>query len=458
MSRWSGIHGPDLPVDAFKPEGRRMRLHGGGGGNTTSNTVATPWTGQQPYLGNVFQGAQNTYDQYAANPSASVAGFTPLQDQAIGITQNVANGTNFGFSPALNNATANYATNLENGAYLHANPADAQLGALGSNGSGSAQLSALGNNGTGTASLSDFAAGGMLNNPYQMGAVSAANDAITRAYQTATAPQTASAFEGAGRFGSGAYNQAVNQNQQGLATQLGNTDASLLANLYQQNMGNMLSAAGTQAGQQLSAAGTQAQQQLGALGGLGQNYSTAAQQQLAGSLNAPNLVNSINGAATNLYNMGGNQQALQQSQINAPWQLLNNYSNLIQGQYGGNTSTTTPYYQNQLAGGLGGAASGAAIGSMFGPWGTAIGAGVGGLAGLFSDRRLKTDIKTTGKRLPNGLPLYRYRYIWEEPSVEHIGVMVDEAREIAPHVVYRDISGFDKVNYAALGGEHVFFH
>jgi hypothetical protein len=456
--------------------------NGGGGGNTTSNTVATPWTGQQPYLSNVFQGAQNTYDQYAANPASSVAGFTPMQGQAMGITQNVANGTNFGYAPTLNNAAGGYTTNLLGGAYLNANPANGQLNWLGGNntgataltrlsdnGSGTAALSGMSNNGTGTASLSNFAAGGMLNNPYESGAVNAANDAITRAYQTATAPQTASAFEGSGRFGSGAYNQAVSQNQQDLATQLGNTDAGLLANLYQQNMGNMLSAAGTQAGQQLSAAGTQAGQQLsaagtqagqqlGALGTLGQNYNTAAQQQLAGSLNAPNLVNSINGAATNLYNMGGNQQALEQSQINAPWQLLNNYSNLIQGQYGGNTSTTTPYYQNQLAGGLGGAASGAAMGSMFGPWGTAIGAVGGGLLGAFSDRRLKADICATGKRLPNGLPLYRFRYVWEEPDVEHIGVMVDEARKVAPHAVFRDISGFDKVNYAALGGEHVFFH
>ena len=36
-------------------------------------------------------------------------------------------------------------------------------------------------------------------------------------------------------------------------------------------------------------------------------------------------------------------------------------------------------------GGLGGAASGAAAGSTFGPWGTAIGAGIGGAAGLFND-------------------------------------------------------------------------
>jgi hypothetical protein len=172
-------------------------------------------------------------------------------------------------------------------------------------------------------------------------------------------------------------------------------------------------------------------------------------------MNAPNIVNSVNGAATNLYNMGGNQQSLQQSQINAPWQLLNNYSNLIQGQYGGNTSTTTPYYQNQLAGGMGGAMGGASMGSMFGPWGAGIGAVGGGLLGAFSDRRLKLDIEPTGKRLENGLPLYRYRYLWDAPHVRHIGVMADDVRRVAPHAVSRGVSGFDKVDYAAIGGVHV---
>lgn len=381
--------------------------NGGGGGQTTTTTKADPWSGQQPYLQNVFSGAQNAYNQYASNPSASVAGFTPMQQQAMNTTQNVANGTNFGFAPSLNNATANYTTNLENGAYLNSNP--------------------------GNSAFSNFANGSMMNNPYQTGALNAANDAITRSYQTATAPQTASAFEAAGRYGSGAYGNAVSQNQQDLATQLGNTDASMMSNLYQQNMGNMLSGAQ----------------------GLSQNYNTAAQQQLAGSTNAPNVVNSINAAATNLYNMGGNQQALQQSQINAPWQLLNNYSNLIQGQYGGTSTATQPYYQNQGAGALGGAASGAAMGSMFGPWGTGIGAVAGGLMGAFSDRRLKADIVATGDILPIGLPLYRFRYVWEEPGTEHVGVMADEAREVAPHAVYRDLSGFDKVDYAAIGGDHV---
>lgn len=299
--------------------------NGGGGGNTTSNTVATPWTGQQPYLTNVFSGATNTYNQYKNDPASSVAGFTPMQQQAMQATQNVANGTNFGAASGVNNAAGNYVSNVLNG-NTSANPA--------------------------SSAFANFANGSMMNSPYQSAALDAANNAITRAYQTATAPQTASNFAASGRYGSGAYGQAVSQNQQDLATQLGNTDASLVNSMYQQNMGNML-------------AGAQ---------GLSQ------QQNMALS-SAPNTVNSINGAATNLYNMGGNQQALQQAQINAPWQLLNNYSNLIQGQYGSNTSTTTPYYTNQLAGGMGGALGGAALASSMG-YNPAYGAASGALMGL----------------------------------------------------------------------------
>lgn len=64
------------------------------------------------------------------------------------------------------------------------------------------------------------------------------------------------------------------------------------------------------------------------------------------------------------------------------------YLNAIQGNYGGTqtgTTTANPYSQggNSALAGLGGAASGAALGSMFGPWGMAGGAVLGGGLGLF---------------------------------------------------------------------------
>lgn len=383
--------------------------NGGGGGNTSTVTKSDPWSGQQPYLSDVFGNAQNVFTQQMQGQN-SVAGFTPQQQQAMGATQNVANATNVGNSAAVNNAAGNYTTNLLNGSYLNSNP--------------------------GNAAFSQFANGSMNNNPYMQGMANAAADSITRNYQTATAPQTTSQMEGAGRYGSGAMMNAQSQNQQNLATQLGNSMNNLYGGMYQTNMANQLQGAQ----------------------GLSSNYNTASQQQLAGSANAPNIVNSVNGAISNLYNMGGNQQALNQSQINAPWQLLNNYSNLIQGQYGGQTSTQQPYYTNQMAGAMGGAMGGAALGSMLSSgsnYGTGAGALLGGAMGAYSDRRLKSDIEPTGDSLENGLPLYRYRYLWDASNVRRLGVMADDVRKIAPEAVARDASGFDMVNYDAIGGAHV---
>jgi hypothetical protein len=73
--------------------------------------------------------------------------------------------------------------------------------------------------------------------------------------------------------------------------------------------------------------------------------------------------------------------------------------------------------------------------------------GTGALASAmyWSDRKLKTDIEPLGK-LPNGLTLYRFNYVW---GGDHVGVMADEAREKFPHAVHR-MGGFDIVDYSAL--------
>lgn len=71
---------------------------------------------------------------------------------------------------------------------------------------------------------------------------------------------------------------------------------------------------------------------------------------------------------------------------NADWDMLSRYAGLMNGlpDFSSQTQTTTGQQGgNRAMGALGGAASGASMGSMFGPWGTAIGAGVGGLMGLF---------------------------------------------------------------------------
>ncbi len=77
----------------------------------------------------------------------------------------------------------------------------------------------------------------------------------------------------------------------------------------------------------------------------------------------------------------------------------------------------------------------------------ALGGLFGGVASIFSDRRLKKDIKRIGT-LENGLPWYEFRYVWDEDeSPVKYGVMSDEVREIRPHAIEVDASGYDKVKY-----------
>jgi hypothetical protein len=68
-------------------------------------------------------------------------------------------------------------------------------------------------------------------------------------------------------------------------------------------------------------------------------------------------------------------------------------------------------------------------------------------AGMFSDIRLKRDIKRIGE-MASGLPIYSYRYVWsDEPQ---IGVMAQEALRVKPEAVMLHPSGYLMVNYGLL--------
>ena len=65
---------------------------------------------------------------------------------------------------------------------------------------------------------------------------------------------------------------------------------------------------------------------------------------------------------------------------------------------------------------------------------------------LFSDRRLKTDIKRVGY-LDNGLPIYTYKYAGDD--LTHMGVMADELETVKPHAV-QEVAGYKAVDYGAI--------
>lgn len=75
--------------------------------------------------------------------------------------------------------------------------------------------------------------------------------------------------------------------------------------------------------------------------------------------------------------------------------------------------------------------------------------GIAGIAGMaasiFSDRRLKSDIRRIGTH-PLGIGIYRYIIFGKEDE----GVMADEVRKVMPEAVTKHETGFDMVNYSML--------
>lgn len=65
---------------------------------------------------------------------------------------------------------------------------------------------------------------------------------------------------------------------------------------------------------------------------------------------------------------------------------------------------------------------------------------------MFSDPRLKTDIKRIGTH-PSGIGVYSYKYLWGQKAK---GVMADEVRKVRPDVVTQSSTGYDMVDYNKL--------
>ena len=131
----------------------------------------------------------------------------------------------------------------------------------------------------------------------------------------------------------------------------------------------------------------------------GQNYTNERTNQQRAMAFAPQLAETDYRDAQALLGVGDVYRENSQDQLNMayedflarqqfPYQQVNYAGDVLaRSMGGGGTSTQTgpnPFRSNRAAGALGGAASGAALGSMIMPGlGTAIGAGAGGLLGLF---------------------------------------------------------------------------
>lgn len=73
------------------------------------------------------------------------------------------------------------------------------------------------------------------------------------------------------------------------------------------------------------------------------------------------------------------------------------------------------------------------------------------VAGIFmSDSRIKENVDRVGTT-PNGLGVFTFNYIWDEPDARRVGVMAQEVRERYPDAVSKSPEGILAVDYSKIG-------
>lgn len=378
---------------------------GGGTKNVTSTSTSQPWTVQQPYLTTGFSAANNLLNRPAPQQLNPVAGFNPEEWSAInGITGLASAGS------SIVPAATNFATMLENGGFLNANPANGYFSRLagtnlGNSGPGADVLSSLmgsnpGVDNAGTASLTKFANGGYFSNGY--------NDDVAQSVMSSVVPQIAAQFNGGNSNNNPLLARAASQ---GATSAL----APLEYQNYQTQEQLAQNAASTLASNKIAGAqaqGTFAQmlQQLGLSGGglqataaegLSQPWQQTLTSMVQGNALAPQNQALNYADLDKLFNIGATEQQQTQNELSgaaqsynfsqlSPYQQLQAYMNAISGNYGNTGTQTTPYFTNQGANGLSGALGGLGIASAFpetmgalggalGLSGGAAGAGLGAL-------------------------------------------------------------------------------
>jgi hypothetical protein len=219
------------------------------------------------------------------------------------------------------------------------------------------------------------------------------------------------------------------------------------AQLNQQGYNNALQTAlsGQQGNQNAALQGGNLQ--LGAanaLSGLGSNISGLNTQDLNNLLNAGGVAQNSQTAQ----NMFGYQNWM--NNMTMPGQMLGQQASILGSLPHGQTQTgqqSQMSYTNPLMqlGGLGLSIGGMGLPGQNGQsGGTVGGSALKGLAGMFSDRRLKEDIEPIGS-LFDDTPLYRFRY--KGDPISRVGVMADE---VDPSDTVMHPSGYKMVDYARV--------
>lgn len=136
----------------------------------------------------------------------------------------------------------------------------------------------------------------------------------------------------------------------------------------------------------------------------------------------------VTGTSSILEKLGGNATDLASALANIQMQREGNQATIdaARAQAGATTSAANKTSNATMAAGI-----------------------IGAVASLFSDRRLKTDLKLVGKS-HNGLNIYLGRYTKEsglDDGKQHLFLIAQEVMEVVPEAVILDESGYYKVNY-----------
>lgn len=187
----------------------------------------------------------------------------------------------------------------------------------------------------------------------------------------------------------------------------------------------------------------------------GQGQQLQAGQQMAGLGDTAQQAGLTGATAT--FNAGTQQQQLQQqmltqgynnfqNQVNWPAEQLNMRIAALANSPYSHTTQTSLAPGNATANNIG------AFTQLAGAAGSLINGGnnssVGsGSSNIFSDRRIKENIKRVGQTL-RGIPVYTFNYIWDK--VERIGVMAQDVELILPHAVHTHAFGIKFVDYSLV--------
>lgn len=381
-------------------------------GNTTSVQNTTPWGPQQPYLTDIFSNASNLYHnntpQYAPGPTTAPVNWAQVAATDVMMRPN---------QDHLPAAAARTMQDLVGGAYRSENPGNAVFGSLASTDSPEARA------------LSSYTSGD------RMGAGNPYTDALTSNVLARVVPGIQSRFISGGTLSSP---EAARATASGATSAL----APLLFQQQQQEEQNQLTAA-RQSADMRTAAGT----------GLSTNFTAGMNDMLRGLALAPSTDAASYAPQDRQLAAGNLNQQWQQQAINEavqrwnfgqelPYQQLNNFIGAVTGNYGGTSTLTQPYFAAPQPSTL------SQIGQGVGILGSAA-----NLFGMFSDRRLKDDIKPVGA-LDNGLRVYSYRYKDDPEEMRRIGLMADEVEDIHPEAVatlpptFGHLAGMKMVDYS----------